>query len=109
GLPWAVSRAQAEMETLSIRSWARAPWRFDYARVMADWAWLRQWGLPAWQSGSVRLLVFGGIAGCVSVFAGARVSRIVMTALAGICACLAYWFWSAPDVRFGSGYMAAAG
>lgn len=32
-----------------------------------------------------------------------------MAAFAGLCFCLAYWFLSAPDVRFGSGYLAAAG
>jgi hypothetical protein len=37
------------------------------------------------------------------------VNRRVTAALAGICLCLAYWFWSAPDVRFGSGYLTAAG
>jgi len=38
-----------------------------------------------------------------------RVNRLVMAAFAGLCLCLAYWFWSAPDVRFGSGYLATAG
>jgi uncharacterized MnhB-related membrane protein len=109
GLPWAVSRTEAEMESLSIRSWARAPWRFDYAKVMADWGWLGQWTVATWRNWSARLFLFGGIAGCVSMLAGVRVNRLVMAAFAGLCLCLAYWFWSAPDVRFGSGYLAAAG
>ena len=108
-LPWAVSHTEAEMESLSIRSWARAPWRFDYAQVMAGWTWLGPWTAATWRNWSARLFLFGGIAGCVSMLAGVRVNRLVMAAFAGRCLCLAYWFWSAPDVRFGSGYLAAAG
>jgi uncharacterized MnhB-related membrane protein len=109
GLPWAVSRTEAEMETLSIRSWARAPWHFDYSKVMADWTWLGQWTAAAWRDWSARLFLLGGIAGCVTMLAGLRMNRMVTAAFAGLCFCLAYWFLSAPDVRFGSGYLAAAG
>ena len=109
GLPWAVSRTESGLESLSIRSWARAPWRFDYARVMADWTWLGKWTVAAWRSWSARLFLLGAFAGCVSMLAGVRVNRLVTAAFAGLCLCLAYWFWSAPDVRFGSGYLAAAG
>jgi uncharacterized MnhB-related membrane protein len=108
-LPWAVSRAQAEFETLSIKAWARAPHRFDHAKVMSDWAWLGPWGLRTLQNWNVQFFLFGGLAGCVSVLAGARVTRLVAATFAGLCLCLGYWFLSAPDVRFGSGYLAAAG
>ena len=108
-LPWAVSRTQPAMEMLSIKSWARAPHRSDWVKIMSDWTWLGPWGRVAWQNWSVRLFLFGVVAGCLSVLAGARVNRLVMAAIAGRCCCLAYWFLSAPDVRFGSGYLAAAG
>jgi uncharacterized MnhB-related membrane protein len=108
-LPWAVSRTQPAVEMLSIKSWARAPHRSDWAKIMSDWTWLGPWNLTAWQNWSVRLFLFGGIAGSVSMLAGARVKRQVMAAFAGLCSCLAYWFWSAPDVRFGCGYLVAAG
>jgi hypothetical protein len=108
-LPWAVSRTQPAMEMLSIKSWARAPHRSDWAKIMSDWTWLGPWSLTAWQNWSLRLFLFGGIAGCLSVLAGARVDRRVVAACAGLGGCLAYWFLSAPDVRFGYGYLAAAG
>ena len=108
-LPWAVSPAQPAMEMLSIKLWARAPHRFDWARIMSDWTWLGPWSVIAFRNWSARLFLFGAIAGCVSVLAGARVSRLVMAAFLGLCFCLAYWFWSAPDVRFVCGYLAAAG
>jgi hypothetical protein len=108
-LPWAVSRTQPAMEMLSIKSWARAPHRSDWTKIMSDWTWLGPWSLTAWQNWSLRLFLFGGIAGCLSVLAGARVDRRVVAACAGLGGCLAYWFLSAPDVRFGYGYLAAAG
>jgi hypothetical protein len=108
-LPWAVPRGKAVMEMVSIKSWAKAPHRSDWEKVMSDWTWLRQWWLNTWQHWSVLLFLFGGIAGSVSVLAGARVKRPVVAASLGLCFCLAYWFWGAPDVRFGSGYLAVAG
>jgi hypothetical protein len=108
-LPWAVPRAQVAAEMVAIQSWARAPGRLDYAKVMSDWTWLGEWSLRTWQNWSAQLFLFGGIAGCVSVLAGARVNRLAMAVFAELCFCLAYWFWSAPDGRFGSGYLAAAG
>ena len=108
-LPWAVPRAQVAAEMVAIKSWAMAPGRLDYAKVVSDWTWLGSWSLRTWQNWSAQLFLLGGIAGCVSGLAGARVKRQVMAAFAGLCFCLAYWFWSAPDGRFGSGYLAAAG
>lgn len=108
-LPWALPRIQAELEMVGIRSWAREPMQFDYARVMAGWTWLGPWGQRALQASTFRLFLFGGIAGCITAVVQRRVCRPVIAAYAGILLCLAYWFWSAPDVRFGSGYLATAG
>ncbi len=107
--PWAVSRAQAAYELLGIKSWARTPHRVDYANVMGNWTWVGAWTARSLQDWSARLLVFGGVAGFLSLLLGARVSRLVASAAAAVSICLAYWFFSAPDVRFGSGYLAAAG
>jgi uncharacterized MnhB-related membrane protein len=108
-LPWAVARPQAETEAVSIRSWARAPNRLDYAKVMADWKWLGPWTVRNWPAFGIRLFLVGAIAAGVSVLAGARGNRLVTATFAGLCLCVAYWFLSAPDVRFGSGYLAATG
>jgi uncharacterized MnhB-related membrane protein len=108
-LPWAVSRGQALMEMVSIKSWAVAPNRLDYANVMSDWTWLGHWSLRVLQTWSAHLCLFGGIAACVSMLTGVRVKRLVMAAFAGLCFCLAYWLLSAPDVRFGGGYLATTG
>jgi hypothetical protein len=108
-LPWAVSRAQAAYELLGIKSWARTPQRIDYDNVMGNWTWVLAWAGRSLQNWSARLLLIGGIAGCLCVILGARVSRSMVAAAGALCVCLAYWFFSAPDVRFGSGYLAAAG
>lgn len=108
-LPWAVSRAQAAYELLGIKSWARTPHTIDYDQVMSNWGWVRDWSVRTLQDWSARLLVVGGIAGILCVIFGARISRWMLTAAGALLVSLGYWFLTAPDVRFGSGYLAAAG
>lgn len=108
-LPWAVSRAQAAYELLGIKSWARTPHRIDYDNVMGNWGWVRDWSVRTLQDWSARLLIAGGIAGVLCVLFGARISRWMLTAAGALSVSIVYWFFTAPDVRFGSGYLAAAG
>ena len=108
-LPWATSPAQAAYELLGIKSWARTPHTIDYDRVMGNWAWVRDWSVRTLQDWSARLLLGGGIAGVLCVLFGARISRWMLTAAGALLVSLGYWFFTAPDVRFGSGYLAAAG
>ena len=108
-LPWAVSRTQAAYEFLGIKSWARTPHRIDYDNVMGNWGWLQGWAVRSLEDWSARLLVAGAIAGVLCIGLGARVSRWMAGAAGALFICLAYWFSSAPDVRFGSGYLATAG
>jgi len=108
-LPWAVSRAQAAYELLGIKSWARTPHRIDYDNVVGNWGWLQEWVVRSLEDWSARLLAIGVIAGSLCLCLGIRVSRWMAGAAAALCICLAYWFSSAPDVRFGSGYLATAG
>jgi hypothetical protein len=108
-LPWAVSRAQAAYELLGIKSWARTPHRLDYDNVMGNWLWVRDWSVRTLQDWSARLLLVGGIAGFLCVLFGARIGRWMLMVAGALSVSLAYWFFTAPDVRFGSGYLAAAG
>jgi len=108
-LPWAVARAQVTGESLSIEAWARAPESHDYHAVMANWSWLGPWIGRTLQNGSVVLFLAGLLGACVTLWRGARVNRLIATAGAGLALGLAYWFVTAPDVRFGAGYFAAAG
>ncbi len=108
-LPWTVSQSQVQNEFVGIKSWARTPHRIDYENVMNNWRWVGPWTVRSLQDWSARLLLVGGLAGAICVLCGARVSRLVMAAAGSLLVCLAYWFFSAPDVRFGSGYLATAG
>lgn len=108
-LPWAVTRAQAAYELLGIKSWARTPHRIDYDNVMDNWSWLQGWAVRSWEDWSARLFVAGLLAGAVCMCLGVRVSRWMAGAAGALCVGLAYWFTSAPDVRFGSGYLVTAG
>jgi len=107
--PWGISQAQASYEVKSIKSWARTPHRLDYDNVMANWTWVPAWAVRSSEDWSARLFLIGGIAALLCALCGVRVNRLVVAAGGGICVCLAYWFLSAPDVRFGRGYLAAAG
>jgi hypothetical protein len=108
-LPWAVSRAQAAYELLGIKSWARTPHTIDYDQVMGNWGWVRDWSVRTLQDWSARLFLVGGIAGLLCALFGARISRWMLSAAGALSVSLGYWFLTAPDVRFGSGYLAAAG
>ncbi len=104
-----MTRAQAAYELLGIKSWARTPHRIDYDNVMGNWGWLQEWAVRTFDDWSARLLAAGVAAGLISVSLRVRVSRWMAMAVGAVFICLLYWFSSAPDVRFGSGYLASAG
>jgi len=108
-LPWAVAPIQAANEALGIRSWAREPGRLDYARVMANWSWIRQWAARSWENLGFNLFVIGVALGCITFWRRVQVKWAAIYAIVCAGLCLIYWFVSAPDVRFGSGYLAVAG
>ena len=109
-LPWAVSRAQIRTDVLAIRSWARIRGRFDFQAVVDNWDWLTYaWVRRSWEDWSARLFAIGGSIGAIAILGRTRVNRVALSCGAALCLCVAYWFISAPDVRFGSGYLDAFG
>jgi len=111
-LPWAVSLQQAADEAMAIKAWARQPFEADFARVLQDWSWFLPWLKKASNYRVMAFLLVGIALGAAAlVFAGAkseRQSRDLVVASAGLAVCVAFWFWSAPDVRFGLGFILAA-
>jgi hypothetical protein len=111
GLPWAVSLQQVDYETMFTRSYGRgAP---DDASVLRDWSWLPQWFGEVRHNELMELLLVGFVLGAAAVaFTGVKVQmrsrddRALIAA--GLAACLGFWFWSAPNVRFGMGFILAA-
>jgi hypothetical protein len=113
-LPWAVSLQQVDDETMAIRSWARRGGEGDFARVLQDWSWLPQWFSNARHDELMELLLAGFLLGVAAVaFTDGQVRRrqprddLALISI-GLAACLGFWFWSAPDLRFGAGFILAA-
>ena len=112
-LSWAVLPQQVDDEKLAIRSWARHPGERNFAAVMRDSSWFPLWLDAAREHWLMRLLFVGCVLGALAVFAaGARLSRQPRDDLAliavGLAACLGFWFWAAPNVRFATGFVLAA-
>ena len=79
---------------------------------MRDWSWFPPWASMAVRSWLILLLLGGCLVGSLAfAFAGKRIQRArddLPLIAVGLAFSLAYWFWSAPDVRFGRGFIFAA-
>jgi hypothetical protein len=112
-LPWAVSLQQVQDEKLSIQAWAREPLNKDFAGVMRDPHWFRKWFAWAHKHPLLQFLAIGCVIGALAVtltrarFRKQNREDLVFIA-AGLAFCLGFWFLSAPDPRFASGFIIAA-
>jgi hypothetical protein len=105
-LPWAAPEA-GELMTRWVRAWARAP-TFPPEVALDGWRWLpiwaelasREWTLPV-----VGVLAATGALALAT--APARAPRPVLAGWAIAAGGAAFWFASAPDPRFGFGFLAA--
>lgn len=107
-LPWAVSRTQASFDVLTIKVWARSH-SLEFEKVMADWNWLGGLLMRSLDMWYTQFFVIGALVGCIALPTRARENRAAIGCLAALCVCLVYWFFTAPDVRFASGYLVAFG
>lgn len=108
-LPWTVAPEQALWHQMAIRSWARAPWVYDFGLVMSNYDWFRPW-LHETIRIPIVLLAAAGLAVCLATAAYERIVHrrsigpaLFLTVL--LCGCLLWWFVLAPDLRFASGYL----
>lgn len=111
-LPWAESGQRVGGMSRAIRSWARHPGEADFAKVLRDQTWLPGWLLTARDDLLLRLLIIFAPLGLISAllrrrFRGQPASGLLLVA-AGLAACLLFWFLTAPDTRFGEGFILAA-
>ena len=110
-LPWAESQQQVNSESLWIRSWARQKHELP-AQVLKDRAWLPQWFSGAKHDHSIRLLVIFAPLGLLAAllrrnFHG-KPAHCLLVVTSGLIGCLIFWFVTAPDPRFGEGFILAA-
>jgi hypothetical protein len=110
-LPWAVSQQQVTSESRWIESWAREPGEFP-SKVLKDRTWL-----SGWIRGTLhdrRILLFAVLAalGMIAVLFRRkfreRQARDLLVITSGFVGCLVFWFMTAPDPRFGAGYILGA-
>jgi hypothetical protein len=111
-LPWAMSEHQVSAESISIRSWARHPWELDFAQVVKDWAWVPRWFSGARHNHAIILLFIfvplGLIAALIRRNFHGKPAQSLFVIAGGLVGCLLFWFVSAPDTRFGEGFILAA-
>jgi hypothetical protein len=110
-LPWAESEHSVSLEALWIRSWARQP--FEYPdQVLKDLAWLPQWFGSARHDHSILLLVIFAPLGLAAALFRRNVhgkeAHCLLVITGGLIACLIFWFVTAPDPRFGEGFILSA-
>jgi hypothetical protein len=111
-LPWAVKPEQVTWHSIAIQSWARSPGVFDYHAVLSSWDWFQPWCSAVLKEPIFRFGAVGAVAFLLSplglLIHGSRHLRAY--ALAGFLAvCITGWFFSAPDVRFGAGFLISFG
>ena len=110
-LPWAASEQQVTSESLWIRSWTRQPNELP-AEVLKDWAWLPRWFGGVRHDHSIRLLAIfaplGLIAALLRRKCHGKPAHCLFVITSGLMGGLIFWFVTAPEPRFGKGFILAA-
>lgn len=112
-LPWSVSAKQVEGESIGIRAYARDPSTLNYPATLADWRWFSSWWMDVKQKEPIHdliwILVLAGLVITGYAVARKRIDSAFLWITAVLLACIGYWFWAAPDPRFGNGYLTSLG
>lgn len=110
-LPWAQLESHIHRDAISIRSWARRPGEYDFASVLKDLAWFPSWFVAVRQDPAIILLFVFAPLGLATGLLRREVDekpwRSLRITTIGLIVCLIFWFWAAPDLRFGRGIVLA--
>ncbi len=110
-LPWAESQHAVGSESLAIRAWARKPGDHNFAQVVKDRAWFPQWFSAAQQDQAIRLLIIFAPLGLFATLLRRNIygdpEHGLPVIASGLIGCLIFWFVTAPDPRFGQGFLLA--
>lgn len=112
---WKISTQNIHESILWIKSWARAPEQ-NPNEVLANWSWLGPWWGRTWEfyplNESVRMIFAMGVISCGLSFyrKGTKKEFVVnwgpLLILFWGLGAVAFWFLTAPDLRFASGLFA---
>ncbi len=107
-LPWAVPTWAPTSDALWIMSWARAPGNLERDQVLSQWFWLGPWLTKFITSNDfiLPLICFAvGVGLCLPVwrklYARDELRAVLLPGAISFAGML-YWFFTAPDLRFGS-------
>ena len=109
GLRWTPEAAAVRNIADWVSSWARQP-GLEPAKVLGSWAWFLPWTAAQLSSPDTRAMALLLAAGLLAGLAGWRgTPRALVLPWAISIAGAAAWFLSAPDPRFGAGFLFAVG
>jgi hypothetical protein len=106
-LPWAVLPVQARWDDLCIRAWGRDAADPDFLRVLSSWDWFPQWRSEFLRDPQALFAICGCIAGYVALRVWKRGPN--PAAAISVAGALAFWFFTAPGIRYGQCFLIAAG
>ncbi|MDP9052708.1 MAG: hypothetical protein M3N93_00150 [Acidobacteriota bacterium] len=111
-LPWAESPDMVYDEYISIRSWARLEWEGHFTKALHDWNWVGPWMKSNWRQPLPAFLVMGAVLGLAAFLFNSSMANSMSREIKLLCiamgGCVAFWFLSAPDIRFGTGFLFSA-
>lgn len=103
---WTVRQASAENEATYVASWARSP-RTPPDQVFANWNWVNGWFARLTGSIDFRIPFAAFVIGVILLAMNWRAVLAypdklhIVAILVCLLLCIAYWFITAPDLRFG--------
>ncbi len=110
-LPWHLPVPMAEQLVVTLKAWARWP-GVPPQVVLSGSSWLRPWFLRLFDEDMIYTIISYTLAGLGLTFLARRRIRETLgqAAPAGVMLALGsiYWFLTAPDPRYGYGYLFAA-
>jgi hypothetical protein len=110
-LPWAINPAKAQNEIRWITAWARVAGHEPSDPILVGYSWMKLWSSEYWTLLTTLMKILGLAAALTfaSVMLRLRSAGIGVVAWPMVVATLGlvFWFLTAPDPRFGAGFIIA--
>jgi hypothetical protein len=104
---WAVSEARTQDTANWITSWGRAPGKT--LQETSGSSWIRPWITRMTQNEQVRIAIAISVIGAFFLIWKKAFRQLNWRLISVIALALLFWFSSAPDPRFGTGFIFGAG